>query len=66
MINKYILKLSLKELDGFASIKIAESEIIGNENTFYLMFGLIERITKNDLTFCVLSDRTKSRFTSYC
>ena len=43
--------------EGFASIEFDESEIIGNENTI----GLIDRIIKNALVYCVLSDRTKRR-----
>ena len=51
-----------EEIDenGFASIEIDEYEIIGNENTVYWMFRLIERRTKNARVFCVLSDRTKN------
>ena len=45
--------------EGYASIEIDESEIIGNENIIYWMFGIIDGKPKNGRVYCVLSDRTK-------
>ena len=43
---------------GFAAIEIDESEIIGNSEIIYWMFGLIDRISKKARIFCVLNNRT--------
>ena len=49
------------ELDknGYISCEIDESEIIGNSNVIYWMFGIVERSTKEARIFCVLNNRTK-------
>ncbi len=44
---------------GYISCEIDESEIIGNQNVIYWMFGIIERSTKEARVFCVLNNRTK-------
>ena len=44
---------------GYTSVEIDESEIIGNINTVYWMFGIIDRNTKEARAFCVLNNRTK-------
>ena len=46
---------------GYGSVEIDESEIIGNSNEIYWMFGIIDRKTKNARVFCVLNNRTKER-----
>ena len=38
--------------------EIDESELIGNNDVIYWMFGIIDRITKESRVFCVLNDRT--------
>ena len=45
--------------NGYISCEIDESEIIGNQNVIYWMFGIIERSTKEARVFCVLNNRTK-------
>ena len=45
--------------NGYISCEIDESEIIGNQNVIYWMFGIIDRGTKEARVFCVLNDRTK-------
>ena len=44
---------------GYISVEIDESEIIGNQNIIYWMFGMIERKSKEARIFCVLNNRTK-------
>lgn len=46
--------------EGYGVVEIDESEIIGNSNEIYWIFGMIERSTKNVRFFCVLNDRTKN------
>ena len=38
---------------GYASVEIDESEVIGNGNEIYWMFGIIDRNTKEARIFCV-------------
>ena len=45
--------------NGYISCEIDESEIIGNQNVIYWMFGIIDRGTKEARVFCVLNNRTK-------
>jgi len=45
--------------NGYISCEIDESEIIGNQNVIYWMFGIIERSTKEARVFCVMNNRTK-------
>ena len=45
--------------NGYISCEIDESEIIGNNNVIYWMFGIINRATKEARVFCVLNNRTK-------
>ena len=45
--------------NGYISCEIDESEIIGNSNVIYWMFGIVERSTKEARIFCVLNNRTK-------
>ena len=40
--------------------EIDESEIIGNNEVIYWMFGIIDRISKESRVFCVLNDRTSN------
>ena len=46
---------------GYGSVEIDESEIIGNINEIYWMFGIIEGSTKDDRVYCALNNRTKDR-----
>ena len=43
---------------GYPVFEIDESEIIGNNDVIYWMFGIIDRIKKESRVFCVLNDRT--------
>ena len=52
-------------MNSYDSVEIDESEIIGNENEIYWMFGLIDRITKEARIFSILNDRTKSNLLKY-
>ena len=45
--------------NGYCSVEIDESSIIGNQNIVIWMFGIVERISKNARIFCVLNDRTQ-------
>ena len=53
-----ILGLSIGD-PGYSSIEIDESEIVGNQNVIYWIFGLIERSTKEARIYCVLNNRTE-------
>ena len=44
--------------NGYPAFEIDESEIIGNNEVIYWMFGLIDRVSKECRVFCVLNDRT--------
>ena len=44
--------------DGYPVFEIDESEIIGNNQVIYWMFGIIDRVTKDSRVFGVLNDRT--------
>ena len=44
--------------NGFPSFEIDESEIIGNNEVIYWMFGLIDRVSRESIVFCVLNDWT--------
>ena len=46
--------------DGFPVFEIDESEIIGNNQVIYCMFGMIDKISKEFCVFCVLNDRTSN------
>ena len=50
---------SILDNNGYISCEIDESEIIGNSNVIYWMFGIVERSTKEARIFCVLNNRTK-------
>ena len=43
---------------GFSVFEIDESKIIGNNDLIYWMFGIIDRISKEERIFCVLNNRT--------
>ena len=45
---------------GYPVFEIDESEIIGNNEIIYWMFGIIDRISKDSRVFCVLNDRTSN------
>ena len=45
--------------NGYISCEIDESEIIGNNNVIYWMFGIINRATKEARVFCVLNNINK-------
>ena len=44
---------------GVPRIEIDESKIIGNGNTVYYMFGMIDRADKNCRVFCVMDNHSK-------
>ena len=46
--------------EGYGSIEIDESTIVGNSNITYWMFGLVHRETKEARVYCVLNDRSKN------
>ena len=46
---------------GYAIIEIDESEIVGNSNDIFWMFGIICRKTKDARVYCVLTNRTKQK-----
>ena len=46
-------------------MEIDESEIVGNGQMIYWMFGIIERNTKEAIIFSVLNDRTKRNLIPY-
>ena len=46
--------------NGYSFFEIDESEIIGNNEVIYWMFGIIDRISKESRVFCVLNDRTSN------
>ena len=50
---------------GYISFEIDESEIIGNQNVIYWMFGMIERQSKEARIFCVLGNKTKEKLLPY-
>lgn len=58
--KKTLLGLEPKE-DGLARIKIDEIEVIGISQIFLWMFGLINRSTKDALTFSVMDIRRKEK-----
>ena len=45
---------------GYPVFEIDESEIIGNNEVIYWMFGIIDRISKESRVFCVLNNRTSN------
>ena len=46
--------------NGYQVFEIDESEIIGNNEVIFWMFGIIDRISKEIRVFCVLNDRTSN------
>ena len=44
--------------NGYASIEIDESKIIGNNEDVFWIFGMISRETKDARIFCVMNNRT--------
>ena len=55
--NKDLMGNNLSE-NGYAVFEIDESEIIGNKEIIYWMFGIIDRVTKESRVYCILNDRT--------
>ena len=55
--NKDLMGNNLSE-NGYAVFEINESEIIGNNEIIYWMFGIIERVIKESRVYCILNDRT--------
>ena len=55
--EKNIMGNNLTE-SGFPIFEIDESEIIGNSEVIYWMFGIIDRISKESRVFCVLNNRS--------
>ena len=45
--------------NGYGAVEIDESEIIGNQEHIYWMFGLIDRFTREARVYCILENRTK-------
>jgi hypothetical protein len=54
-----IMRDNLTE-NGYPVFEIDESEIIGNNEGIYWMFGIIDRISKESRVFCILNDRTSN------
>lgn len=52
-------------INDYGSVEIDESEIIGNGNEIYWMFGLIDRNKKEALIFSILNNRTKRNLLKY-
>ena len=46
--------------NGFPVFEKDESEIIGNSEVIYWMFGIIDRISKESRVFCVLNNRSSN------
>ena len=46
--------------NGFPVFEIDDSEIIGNSEVIYWMFGIIDRISKESRVFCVLNNRSSN------
>ena len=44
--------------NGYPAFEIDESEIIGNNEVIYWIFGLIDRVSQECRVFCALNDRT--------
>ena len=55
--NKELMDSNISD-KGYPFFEIDESEIIGNNQVIYWMFGMIDRISKDCRVFCVLNDRT--------
>ena len=55
--NKELMGNNLSDL-GYPVFEIDESEIIGNNEVIYWMFGMIDRVNKECRVYCVLNDRT--------
>ena len=55
--NKDLMGNNLSE-KGYPVFEIDESEIIGNSEIIYWMFGIIDRLTKESRVYCILNDRT--------
>lgn len=51
--------------EGYLSIEIDESEIIGNSNTIYWIFGLNEKQSKEACVFYILNNMKKIIFYLY-
>ena len=47
--------------EGYGSVEIDESEIIGNSNTGYWMFGIVNKNTKDARVYCVFNDSSKNK-----
>ena len=55
--NNDLMGNNLSE-NGYPVFEIDESEIIGNSEIIYWMFGIIDRLTKESRVYCILNDRT--------
>ena len=47
--------------NGYPILEVDESEIIGNNEVIYWMFGIIDRITKESRIFCILNEKTSNK-----
>ena len=50
-----------KGINGYASVEIDESEIIGNSQNIYWIFDIIDNTNKEALLFSVLNNQIKER-----
>ena len=59
--EKNIMGNNLTE-SGFPIFEIDESEIIGNSEVIYWMFGIFDRFSKESSVFCILNNKFKINY----